>query len=60
MNISGLSKANMGTDIGSQSSQKDGFLPGSRLNLNPVTRDKLQVNFFDASNYARKSYGGNT
>lgn len=35
-------------------------MPGSRLNLNPYQQKDLENKYFEANNFARKSYGGNT
>ena len=60
----GLDMANQGTALESSAASfpnaHSSFLPGSRLNLNPVQRGEFETMYHQASNYARKSYGGNT
>jgi hypothetical protein len=41
-------------------SLRDGVKMGSRLNLNENQKLEFEKLYKDASNYARKSYGGNT
>lgn len=58
----GLDKANLGI-IGRENEMgtlPDGFLPGSKLGLNPYQRDHIEKEYYLATNYARKSFGGNT
>lgn len=42
------------------SSESKPTLPGSRLNLNKYQHKELEMLYSGASNFARKSYGGNT
>ena len=65
MTQSGLDRANqlaanVGSNANTQSSLKQDFVPGSRLNLNPSQKDEYETKYYDASNFTRKSYGGNT
>lgn len=57
MTHEGLNRANMTNQMLSESQN---VLPGSRLNLNHNDSRKLEMMYSDASNYARKKYGGNT
>jgi hypothetical protein len=58
----GLDKANMGI-IGRENEVGTvpiGYLPGSKLGLNPYQKDNIETEYYLATNYARKSFGGNT
>ena len=53
----GLAQANAANMLITESQK---VLPGSRLNLNNYDSRKLEMIYSEASNYTRKSYGGNT
>lgn len=64
MTQEGLNHAQFASAVigGGQSHMSESFqmLPGSRLNLHPKETRNLESKFVDATNYTRKSFGGNT
>ena len=56
----GLDKANLSNSTFDVKGDPKGFIPGSRLNLAQHQGEEFERMYTEASNYARKSFGGNT
>ena len=56
----GLDRANLSNSTFDLKGEQKGVIPGSRLNLAKHQGEEFEKMYTEASNYARKSFGGNT